>query len=192
MYPVCYIIYKKGKFLKLGFKSNIKLNLFAVLIGIFGGIALYITIFLSNLLLESFMILGFQGFIKYNNKVLQIRNIIQNSGIWIFLYLFLILLSTLSIEIAYRGVLHNSLKDKFNKTKHDKIFVILVVALIYSVMESLFMTFFDLYVTFFFFIINYLSFSIIGLLFEINGNIYNSLIAHEIFNLLIFISLFYS
>jgi len=191
LYPIFYIINKKNKFIKLGFITGSKSIILAILIGIFGGITLYILEFLSNLLFNSFVSLGFQGFTMYNENSLKMQSIIQTSGPWLLLYLILIVISTISIEVVYRGVLHKSLSTRFNKTKFDRIYLILIVALVYAGIETLFMNFIDIYVSLYFLVVNIITFTILGILFEINGNLYNTLVAHVLFNILTIITIIY-
>ena len=189
--PIVYIINKKNKFIKLGFINDSKSMILALIIGIFGGITLFVIEFLSNMVLASFVSLGFQGFTTYNENVLKMHNIVQSSGPWLFIYIILIVISTISIEIAYRGVLHKSLSTRFNKTNYDKIIVILIVALVYAGIESLFMNFIDIFVSLYFLVYNTITFIILGILFEINRNIYTTLVAHLLFSILMIITIIY-
>ncbi|MFX1273809.1 MAG: type II CAAX prenyl endopeptidase Rce1 family protein [Promethearchaeota archaeon] len=191
IYPIFYIISKKNKLIKLGFDTNIKNNILAILIGIFGGIILFIFNFLYNFVFNSFVSIGFQQFIDYNGSLLQRQQVLQNSGLLIFLYAIGIITSIISIEIVYRGVLHKSLKEKFGNSILNKIIVVLIVALIYSVINSLALSFTYIFVSLFFLITNFIIFIILGMLFEINGNIYNTLIAHALFEVLVLITIFY-
>ncbi len=89
---------------------------------------------------------------------------------------------TFSIEIVFRGVLHNTLKQKFK----NPIYVITIVALAYAILMLIF------YPNPIYFFLNFLGFIIIGIIFEItNGNIYGTLITNILYNILLVTLIFF-
>jgi membrane protease YdiL (CAAX protease family)/uncharacterized protein with PIN domain len=182
IYPIYYIYSKKHSFSKLGFYSDKKKILIALVVGIFGALMLW----LMNIFSDSFInFLSNVGLDFFNIKpTLEAQNSAIRAAdlIWIILLILVLCVRSISIEIVFRGVLHNTLKQRFRNIY----VVILLVALIYSVL--LVMMSFPIGIGFF--IIDFLVFAILGLLYEINQNIYNTIIANIIFNILIMILIY--
>ena len=181
MYPLWYIYSRKHSFEKLGFSIETKKNLLAIAIGVIGGLVLilvnlgsgYINSFLYDLGLNFYDI---QGYLDLENKI------IRESGLWVIILLIELVIVAISTEIVFRGVLHNTLKEKFNnRGSQGKIIVILLVALIYSAIYL----FFYFPIGIYFIIPNFLVFVVLGLLYEINENIYNTIIASIFYNVLL-------
>ena len=115
-------------------------------------------------------------------EIAETNQIIRSADfIWIFLLTVLMGVGTVSSEIVFRGVLHNSLKQKFS----NQIYVILLVALVYSALMVV------LYPNPTFFIFNFLGFTILGIIYELtNGNIYSTIIANTVYTILTIILVF--
>jgi len=182
IYPLWYIYSKKHSFKKLGFSSESKKIIIAILLGILGGGCLLIINFLSSYYIDFLSKVGLD-FFELKESFSEQNEVIQNADILMIIILMIVLsIGSFSIEIVFRGVLHNTLKERF---KND-IVVVLIIALIYSAIWSLY-TFPAGLVIFF---INYIIFIVLGILYEINGNLYNSIIASIFFNFLFIIFLF--
>ncbi|MHA1256939.1 MAG: CPBP family glutamic-type intramembrane protease, partial [Promethearchaeota archaeon] len=99
-----------------------------------------------------------------------------------------LILASISIEIAFRGVLHNTLKERFNDNKiSGKILISTIVALVYSV----FFLALSFPIGIYFLIPNFLIFLLLGMLYEINDNIYNTIIALILYNVLMITLIIY-
>ncbi|MFX1308167.1 MAG: CPBP family intramembrane glutamic endopeptidase, partial [Promethearchaeota archaeon] len=182
IYPIWYIYNKKHSFKKLGFYSDSRKIIIAILIGILGSLMLYLLDFFSDSLINFLSDAGLD-FFNVKSSLEEQTLVIRNSElIWIILLITALCVRTISSEIVFRGVLHNSLKQKFK----NNYIVILIVSLAYSVILLLFS--FPYGVIFFLF--NFLAFTMLGLLYEINGNIYNTMIANLLYNILIIILIF--
>ncbi|MFX1304817.1 MAG: type II CAAX prenyl endopeptidase Rce1 family protein [Promethearchaeota archaeon] len=182
IYPIYYILRKKHSFNKLGFFSDSKKIIIAVLIGILGSLVLLLVSFFSDSLINFISDAGLDFFdIKSSieNQNLLIRNA---DLLWIILLTISIFFRTIFSEIVFRGVLHNTLKQKFK----NEFYVILLVALIYSLVMLLFS--FPVGVSFI--LLNFLSFVVLGLLYSLNGNIYNTIIANISYNVIALILIF--
>ena len=192
IYPLWYIYSNRHNSEKLGFTSDSKKIALAILIGIVGGLSILAINYLSGLI-TSFLIdnIGLEFFdiseyIAQENKAIQ-----EASLLWIILLLIMISLQAIATEIVFRGVLHNTLKEKFEKGEKDvtgKLKVILIIALAYSALYILF----SYLIGIIFFILNFLVFLVLGILYEINKNIYNTIIASVFyFNLIIILIYFF-
>jgi len=181
IYPLYYIFSKNHKFKKLGFYKNTRKILTGIAIGIIGVFSLVLVNILFNSLVSTLASIGLDFFGTSADLVAQTQLLRSEDFIWIFLLIILIGLGALSSEIVYRGVLHNTLKRKFD----NKIYVILLVALIYSVLMLI------LYPNPAYFLLNFLGFVIIGIIYEVtNGNIYSTIVANVLYNLLLIILIF--
>jgi len=181
IYPLWYIYSKKHSYKKLGLISESKKFLFALLIGVLGGLCLFLINYFSGYLIEIISDAGLD-FFKIKETIDEQNSIIQNADFLLIALLTILLsLGGFSTEIVFRGVLHNTLKERFR----NEFIVILFVALIYSVVMLLFS--FPIGLGFFF--VNFIIFTILGLLYEINKNLYNTIVASVIYNLLIIIFL---
>ncbi len=176
IYPLWYIYNKKHSFTKLGFRSDSKKIIIAILIGILGSIMLLILEFFSDALINFMADVGLDFFNVKASLEEQNLVIINSELIWIILLALVLCLTTISSEIVFRGVLHNTLKQKFN----NNYIVILLVALAYSLVLLLFS--FPYGVSFF--LLNFLASIVLGLLYEMNGNIYNTIMANILYSIL--------
>ena len=182
LYPIWYIYNKRHSFNKLGFYSESKKIMIAILIGILG------TIILLNIDLFTDSIISFISdvgldFFNIKSSIAEQNQIIRNADLlWIILLTVSLCFGSVSSEIVFRGVLHNALKQKF---KND-FYVILIIALAYSVL----MLIFSFPLGLGFFLVNFLTFTVLGLLYEINGNIYNTIIVNICYNIVIIVLLY--
>ncbi|MHA2390333.1 MAG: CPBP family glutamic-type intramembrane protease [Promethearchaeota archaeon] len=182
IYPLYYIYSKKHSYKKLGFIKNSKEILTGILIGLIGTLSLILLDFLYSSLINSLADVGLDLFDVEAEIILQ-NQIIRNADfIWVLLLGVLMVLGTISLELVFRGVLHSALKQRFNNI----IYVILLVALIYSILMVV------LYPTPAFFLLNFLGFVIIGIIYEItNGNIYSAITANVIYSITLLVLIFF-
>ncbi|MHA2007012.1 MAG: CPBP family glutamic-type intramembrane protease [Promethearchaeota archaeon] len=181
IYPIYYIRSKNHSFRKIGFTKDSKKILTGILIGVIGAISLVFINLLYNTLINSLADIGLD-FFNIGEEITAQTQMIRNTDlIWVILLSALMVVGTISLEIVFRGVLHNTLKQKFNNV----IYVILIVSLAYSILML------ALYPNPAYFLLNFIVFLILGILYELNGNLYNSIIASVIYTvtLLIFIYL---
>ena len=188
IYPIWYIYAKKHNFSKLGFNFDKKKVILAVLIGILGTIILIFTEFISSFIIDYMYSIGI-NLVDINAYLAEENLVIQNSNpIWITILIILLSLGSISTEIIYRGVLHNTLKQYFKKNLISRIYVVLLVALIYTGIYLLF----SLPVGLYFFLINFIVFIILGVLYEINGNILNTIILSIIYNTTLILLIYFN
>lgn len=177
IYPLLYIYSKKHSYKKLGLKSESKKIILAVLIGILGGLLLFLINYFSGYLIDFIYEVGLD-FFKIKENIEKQNSIIRDADLLpIILLAILLSLVSFSTEVVFRGVLHNTLKERF---KND-FKVILLVASIYTVVMLLMLSFN--------FFVNFIIFMVLGLLYEINENLYNTIIASVFYYLLIIIFL---
>ncbi|MFW9897898.1 MAG: type II CAAX prenyl endopeptidase Rce1 family protein [Candidatus Thorarchaeota archaeon] len=189
IYPLWYIYSNKHNSEKLGFTSDSKKIVLAIFIGIAGGILLLAINYLAGLINSFLNEVGFV-FFDISEYIEQESKAIREADlIWIILLIVLISLQAISTEIVFRGVLHNTLKERFeNKNLSGKMEVIIIVAFVYAALYILF----SFLIGIIFFILNFLIFLILGILYEINKNIYNTIIASVFyFNLVIILMVFF-
>ena len=179
IYPIWYIYSKKHNYKKLGFFFESKKILLAVIIGILGAALLILINFFSNTIISLLSDAGLDIF-DIETSLAEQNQIIRDADlIWVILLVILISIGASSSEIVFRGILHNTLKQKFN----NDLYVILIIALAYSALMLLFY-----YPTFF--LLNFLGFIALGILYEINGNIYNTIIANVLYNILLIVFIY--
>ncbi|UCD02216.1 MAG: CPBP family intramembrane metalloprotease [Promethearchaeota archaeon] len=182
IYPIWYIYKRRHSFNKLGIYWDSKKILFALLIGILGIFVLILINYLSDSLINFFSAVGLD-FFDVKSSIEEQNQVLRNADIlWIILLTLSWSIRTISTEIVFRGVLHNTLKQKFS----NEFYVILIVALAYSLTMLLFS--FSMGISFF--LINFLTFTVLGFLYSINGNIFNTLIANISYNIIVIILLF--
>ncbi len=182
IYPIWYIYNKKHSFSKLGFFSTPNKIFMAVLIGILGALMLLLIDIFSDSFINFLSDVGWD-FFNIKPTLENQNSVLRNSElIWIILLTLMLCIRSISSEIVFRGVLHNTLKQKFRNIY----LVILIVALAYSLVYV--MMSFTVGISFF--LLNFIAFAILGLLYEINRNIYNTLIANVIFNILLVIFIY--
>ncbi len=185
IYPLWYIYSNKHKSEKLGFTSDSKKIALAILIGIVGGLSLVAINYVSDLIISFLIEIGLKSFDISEYLAQENKAIKEASFLSIILLLIMLSLQAVSTEIVFRGVLHNTLKERFEKDEKDvagKLKVILIIALVYSSVYILFSYFIGII----FFILNFLVFVVLGILYEINKNILNTIIASILyFNIMI-------
>ncbi len=180
IYPLWYIFTNDHDVKKLGFYTEYKKIIIAIIIGVVGGIALFLINFLFGYLLDTFSNSPL-NLIDYESYVQEENYLIKNTElIWLVVLFLLLIVQAVSIEIAFRGVLQNALKQKFEKSSYRQVSAIIIVALAYSTINILISPLGVL-----FFVINFVVFVFLGILYEINGNIYNSIIASVFYQILV-------
>ena len=188
IYPLWYIYAKKHDLSKLGFNFNKKKVIIAIFIAILGTIILIFTEFISSFIIDYMYSVGI-NIVDIYAYLAEEHLVIQNSNpIWIIILIVLLSLGSISTEIIYRGVLHNTFKQYFQKNLINRIYVILLVALIYTGIYLLF----SLPVGLYFFLINFIVFIILGIIYEINGNILNTIILSIIYNTTLILLIYYN
>ena len=183
VYPLWYIYNKKHSFNKLGFYSDSKKIPLGILIGILGAIVLLEINYFSDSLIYFFSDVGLE-FFDVRTIIEEQNQIIRNADlIMIILLTITLCVGAFSFEIVFRGVLHNALKQKFK----NNIYVILIVALAYSLVMLLFS--FSIGMTSF--LVNFLFFMVLGIIFELtNGNISSTIFTNIFYNIVIIILLY--
>lgn len=185
--PLWYIYSRKHKYEKLGFSSDKKKNQLAFIIGILGGLGIIAISFLSGYIYQFLYDVGLDFYDIQTYIDLEYK-IIRGAGLLLIILLIELILASISIEIAFRGVLHNTLKERFNDNKiSGKILISTIVALVYSV----FFLVLSFPIGIYFLIPNFLIFLLLGMLYEINDNIYNTIIALILYNVLMIILIIY-
>ena len=158
-----------------------------MIIGIIGSVGLILIDNFSSMII-TFMYNSGIDFFDVNAYLAEEYLILQNTNLlFIVLLIALMSLSAISIEIAFRGVLHNTLKARFDNDFLGKTTAIAIVALIYS---ALFL-FFTLPTGIYFFIPNFMVFLFLGVLYEINNNLLSTIIANVAYNIVIIILIVY-
>ncbi len=190
IYPIYYIMAKKNSFIKLGFIPDIKKIAYALMLGVLGAFGLYLINILSDHIFFLLLNAGFENFITYHANILEFNQIVKESGFWLLLYCLLVSLMAIATEIAYRGVLQNTLKQRFGEEIKGKLVVSLLVALVYAGINILVFLISDLYIGIFLFITDFLMFFLLGILYELNGNLYNTIFTQVFYNLLIILIVF--
>lgn len=182
IYPLVYINMKKHKLSKLGFNSVKKSLTIAIIIGVGGGLLVYLTSLLAMQLNNSLISSGLELF-RLPTYISEESQILRESQlIYKVVILVLLLLDALGKEITFRGVFHNGLAAKFQSQIVDKIYVILIVSTVYSVL-FLFLTFNVGFV-----IESFLVNIVLGIIYEsTNRNLYASIIANSLYVTISFI-----
>ncbi|MBA7716306.1 hypothetical protein ES703_125376 [subsurface metagenome] len=182
IYPIYYILSKNHSYTKLGFFKDSKKVLKGIFIGVIGAISLILLNLLYNSLISYLAEIGLDFFDMETEIIIQNQIIRDADFIYVFLLIVLIAIGAASLEIVYRGVLHNALKQKFR----NDVYTILSVALIYSI----FIIF--IYPNPAYFLLNFLGFVVLGILWELsNGNIYSTLIASVFYNILLIVLIYF-
>ncbi len=187
VYPLYYIFSKKHKFQKLGVMLKTRYIIIALIIGIIGSGGLILIDNFSSIIIR-FMYTSGIDFVDIGALIAEENLILQNANlIFIVLLVAIMSVSVISIEIAFRGVLHNTLKAHFANNFLGKTSAIAIVALIYS---ALFL-FFTLPIGIYFFITNFLVFLFLGIIYEINKNLLSTIIANLAYTIFIIILIVY-
>ena len=179
LYPIWYIYNKKHSYNKLGFFSDSKKFVLAILIGIFGTVLLLLIEFFSSSLINFMSDVGLD-FFNIKSSIEAQNLVINNADLLMIIALTMMLcLRAISTEIVFRGVFHNTLKQKFR----NDYYVVILVALAYSLV----MLIFTFPIGIGFFLLDFLVFIMLGLLYSINGNIFNTIVANIAYNIVIII-----
>ncbi|NVM16242.1 MAG: CPBP family intramembrane metalloprotease [Candidatus Lokiarchaeota archaeon] len=187
VYPLYYIFSKKHNFKKLGLLLKTRYVLIALLIGMIGSVGLILIDNFSSTII-TFMYNSGIDFFDVAAYLEQESLILQNTNLgFIVLLIALMSLSVISIEIAFRGVLHNTLKAHFGNNLLSKTTAIVVVAVFYS---TLFL-FFTIPIGIYFFIPNFMIFLFLGIIYEINKNLLSTIIASLGYNIFLIIIIVY-
>jgi len=182
IYPIYYIISKSHSSEKLGFLKDSKKNLISIIVGVIGAVFLILFDFLYSGFINVLGEIGLDISTVIAESTLQIQIIRESEFLWVFLLIVLMVVGTFSMEIVYRSVLHNTLKQKYKKS----IYVIIIVALAYSILMLV------LYPSPIYFFLNFIGFMFLGIIFEItNGNIYSTLMTNISYNILIIVLIFF-
>jgi len=188
VYPIWYIYSKKHDFKKIGLNFKNNKIFITFLIGILGAICLILIDLSSNFIIDFTYNLGINVY-DIKTYIVEENQLIRDAGIlWIIPLIILLCLGTISTEIVYRGVLHNTLKEYFDNKLTGRITIILTVALTYSGL----ILFFTFPAGVYFFLINFLVFSVLGIVYEINGNLFNTIIAGIIYDILIILIIYHN
>ena len=188
VYPLWYIYAKKHKYSKLGFHFKSKKVIYAGILGVIGAIILIFTNVLSNYIIDFMYSIGI-NLVDVYARIAQEHAVIQGTNLlWLTLLITLLVIGSVSTEIIYRGVLHNTLREYFQNKFISRVYVILIVALIYCAIYLLF----NLAVGVYFFIPNLIVFIILGIIYEINRNILNTIIVNVIYNIALILIIFYN
>lgn len=182
IYPIYYILSKNHSYSKLGLFKGSKKVLIGVFIGVVGAISLLLLNLLYNSLISYLAEIGLDFFSDVRADIIEQNRIIRNADfILVFLLIVLIAIGAASLEVVYRGVLHNALNQKFR----NGIYTVLLVALIYSI----FMIF--IYPNPAYFLLNFLGFVVLGIIWELTkGNIYSTLISSVFYNILLIVLIY--
>jgi len=185
VYPIWYIYSKKHNFKKLSLSYKLKTFLFSIIIGITAGVILLVLNSFSDLFIELIYNAGinFIDIISYIAEVNQI--LIDADFIWLIFLMVLFSLGVISTEIVFRGVLHNTLRERYGRNISGRITVIVLVALINSGIFLLF----SIPIGIYFFLINFIEFIIYGIIYEIKNSLYTTIIASIFYNLLLILIL---
>ncbi|MFX1477806.1 MAG: CPBP family intramembrane glutamic endopeptidase [Promethearchaeota archaeon] len=182
IYPLYYITSKHHSFKKLGFPRGSKKIAISIFIGLLGTFILILLDLLHSSLIDALAQVGWDYF-DTGAQIALTNQIIRDAGLlWVFLLTTLMVVGSFSLEVVFRGVLHNTLKQKFR----NQIYIILLVALAYTVLMV------ALYPNPTFFLFNFLGFVILGIIYEVtDGNIYSTIIASIAYTILSMILVFF-
>ncbi|TFF97338.1 MAG: CPBP family intramembrane metalloprotease [Promethearchaeota archaeon] len=176
LYPIWYIYSNKHSIKKLGLIYEKEKLLPAILIGLIGGLALLVFDWLIGFIVQ-YMV----NFFGVSEIIQESVNIILNTEFyWLILLMFLYIFTSLSKEILFRGVLHNTLIERFGDDLSGKIIVITIVSLAYSLLFLLFR--FPLGLLYFlpYFIMNFS----LGVIYELsNRNLFCTITASILYNI---------
>lgn len=187
VYPLWYIYSKKHNFQKLRLNFKARPFIIALLIGGIGSIGLIIIDNFSSLLIR-FMYDSGISFFDIFSYLDEQSLVLQNADlIWVILLMVILSLSAISTELIFRGVLHNTLKVRFENDLLGRSSVIFIIALIYSVL----FLFFTLPIGIYFFLVNLIFFIFLGILYEVNKNILTTITASIIYNIALIILIVY-
>jgi membrane protease YdiL (CAAX protease family)/predicted RNA-binding Zn-ribbon protein involved in translation (DUF1610 family) len=188
VYPLWYIYAKKHKYSKLGFHFDRKKVIYAGILGVIGAIILIFTGVLSTYVIDFIYSIGINLADVYT-PIAQEHAAIQGADLlWLTLVITVVVVGSVSTEIIYRGVLHNTLREYFQNKFISRVYVILIVASIYTAIYLLFTLGMGVY----FFITNFIVFIILGIIYEVNRNILNTIIVNVIYNITMILLIYYN
>ncbi len=175
LYPLWYIYNNKHTFDKIGFNFDKKNLITALFIGISGGLLIllidWIQSFFISLITDT---LGLTAVIQASITILK-----SSELFWIILLVIIYALAILSKEILFRGVLHNTLIERFGDDVNGKFIVIILVALGYSALFALF----NIPIGLLYFIPYTLMNIILGIVYELSErNIFATICASMLYN----------
>ncbi|MBY9006307.1 MAG: hypothetical protein KGD63_06080 [Candidatus Lokiarchaeota archaeon] len=187
--PIWYIYSKNHSFKKIGLSLNQRKIIIILIIGIAGGVCLSLINIFSNILIDVFAELGLEKIIPIQDSINTNLTIIKNTEIyWIILLIALNILSSISIEILFRGVLHNTLKTRYKNGIINKIIVISLVTLTYLGIFTL-LTFEKVI----YFLPYYIMVNVfLGIIFEYSESLYTTIIAQCFLNVFSLIVVYFS
>jgi len=183
IYAIVYIITHKHEAKKFGLNSETNKLILALLLGGIGAFGLlginFFSSFFNNVLNDlGLSLFDIAAYVAEENQI-----IIDSGPLWITLLGVLLCLQAISIEIVYRGVLHNTLKERFGDTTMGRVEVIFLVSLAYSSIYLLF----SFPVGIVFLLLNFLIALLLETLYEITDNLYTTIIANATYNILLLI-----
>jgi membrane protease YdiL (CAAX protease family)/predicted RNA-binding Zn-ribbon protein involved in translation (DUF1610 family) len=183
LFPLWYLKTNNHSMEKLGLPVKDKKIPQALIIGIMGGLGVLFLSIISGIITNYIYELGID-FYDIQEYMEMESDAIRNGGLWIIVLLIELIISAISTELVFRGVLHNTLKTRLEYLNNKgKIYTILIVATVYSVLYLLFSFPIGIY----FIIPNFLVFILLGILYEINENLYNTIIASVVYNIALII-----
>ncbi len=187
--PIWYISSKNHSFQKLKLDINKKKIAFIVIIGIITGISLYLINIFSDFLIQLFINLGLENILPIKDDIEANALIINNAEIyWIIMMMIINILSSISIEILFRGVLQNTLKTRYKNGLIDKLIVISLTTLAYTIIFSLFSYEHAIYFIPYYLLINF----VLGIIFEYSGSLYTTIIAQCFLNVFSLIVIYFN
>ena len=188
VYPIWYIYSKKHNFKKIGLYLSRNKMFITFLISIVGATCLILIDLSSGFFIDFINDIGI-NVEDIRTYIIEENQLIRNAGIiWIIPLIILLCLGTIATEIVYRGVLHNALKEYFDNKLMGRITIILTVSLIYTGL----ILFFTFPGGIYFVISNFLVFTALGIMYEINGNLFNTIIAGIIYDVLIVLIIYFN
>jgi membrane protease YdiL (CAAX protease family) len=175
LYPIWYIYSNNHSIKKLGLIPEKKSLIIALSLGIGGGLLLLTLDWFLGFYVE------FMGNVFGVTEELQANvEIIRSTKLyWILLLVVIYVFAAISKEILFRGVLHNTLIERFGDDLKGKLIVITIVALGYSVLFLLFRFPLGLISFLPYFVLNFA----LGVIYELsNRNLVSTITAFILYN----------
>jgi len=186
-YAVGYIISKGHEAKKLGLiKNNVKL-IIAIALGIAGTFGLLMINLFSNIINSAFSDLGLSLIDMELYTTQQKAIFIESDVIWIILLAVLLIVYAISTEIVFRGVLHNTLRQRFEDNINGRLKIILIISLSFSAIQLLF----SFPIGLMYFLLNFLMALLLEVLYDITGNLYTTIVANCGYNILLLLIIIY-
>lgn len=177
LYPIWYIFSNRHSVKKLGLITEKKSVIIAVILGIAGGLALIVLDWFLG-----FIVVYLADIFEISDEIQISIDIIKSAEFyWLALLMLIYIVAALSKELLFRGVLHNTLIERFGDDLKGKTIVIIVVALAYSLLFLLFRFPLGL--------INVLPMVVInitlGIIYELSDrNLFSTILASILFNII--------